>query len=197
MEEPCRSNHSSHSPAPQGLGEAKALSHPRPLGSGQSCGCFKQAAECRAPPALGRGRGPPAVQAFVQWSCRPPPSLLRVPADRALQGPQALQSPALAFVRVWGRGSSGPTTLLVWCHVVVQGSGTPVSGRDLEWCQPRCQPGPGNQAEKPGGAGGAAPGPALTGEGCVVGAKGESALWGHTFTPNLQSTCPRLGPAAS
>lgn len=93
----------------------------------------------------------------------PPSGLLRVPAHRQLQGlpalepqgPSSPQAPAhWAVVRVWG-----PTTL-VWCHLFVQGPGIPVSGQDLEGCQP----GPGNRAEKPGGAGGAAPGPAPLGE---------------------------------
>ena len=181
---------------------------------------------CRAPPALGRGRGPPSSCAVV---LPPAPSLLRVPAPGPLQGPPGPPKPRPSLHQGVGGGQRLPATtprpssgcgaeapghpapgprqgvggagvpataLLMWCHLVVQGSGTPVSGRDLEWCQPRCQPGPGNRAEKPGGAGGATPSLAPPREGCVVGAKGKP--FGVTLLPqNYRAHAHGLGSAAS
>lgn len=71
----------------------------------------------------------------------------------------------------------------------------PCLGENLEGCQPRCQPGPGNRAEKPGGAGGATPSPAHLGE--VPAARWmPRALAGHAFAQHLQGTCPQAGPGS-
>ena len=116
-EAPWGSNHSSHSPAPRGLGEAKALSRSSPLGSSQSGGCV--------PGATSPGTWKGASKLLCSGpAARPQPS--EGPSPRATAGPprpsEAPPQPssgcggraeapghhAPALVRLWGRGSRPP-----------------------------------------------------------------------------------------
>ncbi|XP_039111768.1 collagen alpha-1(I) chain-like [Hyaena hyaena] len=96
--------------------------------------------------------GPPLAPSGSEEAARgqvgPEPGCANMQPERRTR-PQCLQLHG-DFVRVWGKGSPGPVCS---CGVtrLCKAQAHPCLGENLEGCQLRCQPGPGNQAEKPGG----------------------------------------------
>lgn len=152
---------------------------------------------CAPPRDLRGSLLPPSLhQPSVQPSC-PPPLAGSHPADCQAPSPLPTPHPTLMGPSS-GCGAKAPRAQPCSCGApwLCKAQAHPCLGENLEGCQPRCQPGPGNQAEKPGGAGGATFSPAHLGEVPAAQWVPRASSWRSRGARHLRGTCPQAGPSS-